>query len=383
MTQEIYCDESGFTGNDLSNIQTPYYSYASVAVSHCEAEQFVKYLINKYQIQNSELKFEKLKKYKKGRKAISEMLERYANCTRLVIHHKKYNLACKFYEYVFEPVLADKNSIFYSIKFNQFISNLIYLHIQTEPQSAEDLFSSFEKMMRYKNIEELETLFCSSKISTVEGFLNLIRIFCINHQDIISEELESLNGTSTGKWILDLTSSSLVALLGEWGQQFQELEVFCDQSKPLKEQPDFFKAMIGNSNRIFMEIAGKKHPLSFNLKKEINFVDSKYYYGIQIADVFAGVSAFVFKERLNNNSVRSSIEIPSVWIDNISNSLSDYSVFPDIENLNFDKTSTQLNLILFNEIINRTINQKPILEGIEDYIRQVNILLLYYPLKAN
>jgi hypothetical protein len=371
--------------NNLSNIQTPYFSYASVAVSHCEAEQFVKYLIDKYQIQNNELKFEKLKKYSKGRKAISEILERYANCTKLVIHHKKYNLACKFYEYVFEPVLADKNSIFYSIKFNQFISNLIYLHIQTEPQSAEDLFFSFEKMMRNKNIEELETLISSSRISGIEGFLNLIKIFCIHHKDLISQELESLMGSGTGKWILDLTSSSLVALLAEWGQQFQELEVFCDQSKPLQDQPNFFKAMIGNSNHLFIEIAGKKHSLSFNLKKEINFVDSKHYYGIQIADVFAGVSAFIVKERLNNNnnSVESSMEIPSAWIDHVLNSLSDYSVCPDLENLNFDKTSTQLNLILFNEIINRTINQKPILEEIEDFVRQVNILLLYYPFKAN
>jgi hypothetical protein len=383
MTQEIYCDESGFTGNDLSNIQTPYFSYASVAVSNYEAEQFVKYLINKYQIQNNELKFEKLKKYNKGRRAISEILERYSNCTKLVIHHKKYILACKFFEYVFEPVLADKSSIFYEIKFNQFISNLIYLHLQFEPQSAEDLFLGFEKMMRSKDINELENLFYSSKVSEIEGFLNLIRIFCIHHRDLILEELESLNGSGTGKWILDLTSSSLVALLGEWGQQFQELEVFCDHSKPLQDQPDYFNAMIGNSNQLFIEIAGKKHPLSFNLKKQVNFVDSKNCYGIQIADVFAGCSAFVAKDRLNISPVSSSTEIPSEWIENICNSLSYYSVYPDIENLDLDKASTQLNLIVFDEIINRTTNKKPILEKIESFVREVKISLLYSPFKVN
>jgi hypothetical protein len=102
---------------------------------------------------NLDGKFENLKKYSKGRKAISEVLEKYTNCTKLVIHNKKFSVACRFFEYVFEPVLASKNSIFYSIEFHKFISNLIYLHLQVEPQSAEDLLDNFEKMMRSKSPE--------------------------------------------------------------------------------------------------------------------------------------------------------------------------------------------------------------------------------------
>jgi hypothetical protein len=255
--------------------------------------------------------------------------------------------------------------------------------LQSEPQSAEDLFVEFEKMMRGKNIEELGDFFHSSRVSEIEGFLDLIRIFCVYHKDTILEELESLSGSGTGKWILDLTSSSLVALLAEWGQQFQELEVFCDQSKPLQDQPDYFNAMIGNSNQLFIEIAGKKHPLGFNLKKEISLVDSRNYYGIQIADVFAGCSTFIAKERLEKNSVKSSTEIPSDWIDNVCNSLSYYSVYPDVENLDFDKASTQLNLVVLDEIITRTINQRSILEGIEVFVMEVKTLLAYYLLKAS
>lgn len=373
MTQEIYCDESGFTGNNMSDIETPFFSYASVAVSRFEAEEFVKYLVEKYKIQNKELKFENLKKYSKGRKAISEVLEKYTNCTKLVIHNKKFSVACRFFEYVFEPVLASKNSIFYSIEFHKFVSNLIYLHLQVEPQSAEDLLDNFEKMMRSKSPEELQNLFYSSHTSGIESFLKSLKVFCFHHRDIILEELDSLSGCVTGKWILDLTLTSLGTLLTGWGQKFQELDVFCDQSKPLQEQPNFFNAMIGNSNHIFGEVLGENNSLGFNLRNPINFVDSKIYFGIQIADIFAGASTFIAKQSLNSNSN----EIPSDWIDNVDNSLGNYCIYPEIEYLDLNKKSTKLNSILFNEIIERTVNRLPILEGIENFIKDVDVLLQY------
>jgi hypothetical protein len=382
MAQEIYCDESGFTGNDLSNTEIPYFSFASVAVSNCEAKKFVEYLSKKYKIQKNELKFESLKKYSKGRKAISETLEQFSSRSRLVIHHKKYSLACKFFEYIFEPVLAEKNSIFYAIEFHKFISNQIYFYLKSEPQSAEDIFANFETMMRSKDINELEKIFHPSRMAKIER-INSIRLFCMHHRDLILEELESLNGSSTGKWILDLTSSSLAVLLGEWGQKFQELEVFCDHSKPLQEEHDYFRAMIGNSNQLFIEFSGKKHPFIFNLKNPINFVNSKEHYGIQIADVFAGCSTFIAKKRLDQDLARSTAEIPSDWVTNICNSLSDCSVFPDVENLNPDRALTQLNSIIFDEIIDRTINKKPILEKIEHLVGEAKMLLLYYSLKMN
>jgi hypothetical protein len=375
MTQEIYCDESGFTGNNMSDIDNPCFTYASVAVNHCEAEQFVKYLIEKYKIQGNELKFENLKKHNKGKKAISEVLAKYSNCTKLVVHNKKFSIACRFFEYIFEPVLADKSSLFYALEFHKFVSNFIYLHLQVKPESAEVLLATFEKMMRSKNVEELQDLFLSSSTSEIEEiFLQRLGTFCIYHKNIISDEIEALNGTNTGKWILDLTFTSLAVLLTSWGQNFQELDVFCDQSKPLQEQSDFFNAMIGNSNQLFGDFLGKK--LGFNLKNAVNFVDSKTYYGIQIADIFAGASAFVYKS-YNERELGILEDIPADWIDNIDNSLGDYSIYPDIDYLELSNNSNKLNWILFNEIIDRTANQQPILEGIEDFVRDVYASLQY------
>ena len=376
MAQEIYCDESGFTGSNMSDITTPFFTYASVAVSNGEAEEFVKYLFNKYKIQNNELKFGSLNRNEKGRKAISEVLTKYSNCTKVALHHKKFNVAGKFFEYIFEPVLADKSSIFYSLEFNKFFANLLYNYWQVNTESAEDMLSKFEKMMRSKNIEGLKDVFYNLKAPQTDSFLNSIITFCIHHKEIILTELGSIDNSIRSNWSLDLTVTSLATLLFEWGQEFYELDVFCDQSKPLQAQPNFFDAMVGNSIHSPEGTRGKNDPISFNLKKEISFVDSKTCYGIQIADIFAGTASFIAKEIKNNKLLCLSTDVPFGWIDNIENSLSNYCVHPEEDKyLDFSNDSTKLNKYIFDEIIDRTVNQKNVLQGIENFIIETDILL--------
>jgi hypothetical protein len=74
--QEIYCDESGFTGNNLLDKATPFFAYATVAVSHEEAKEFVERVIKDYKVQNCELKFQKLIKYSRGKQAITHILKK-------------------------------------------------------------------------------------------------------------------------------------------------------------------------------------------------------------------------------------------------------------------------------------------------------------------
>lgn len=201
----------------------------------------------------------------------------------------------------------------------------------------------------------------------------------------ISEELSSLEDTKTGKWVLELTSTSLVSLLSDWGQQFYELEVFCDQSKPLQEQPEFFNAMIGNTTQISINTGEQIHPLSFNLKQPIKFINSKQYPGIQIADIFAGATKFVFQENSVMGTEMVSEEIKNNWTTNVEKCCIGNSVIPDYEQLNMNKLLPQLNNLLFYELIRRTNNSQPVLEDIETFIQNnyINLLMtnnIRYPL---
>lgn len=123
-----------------------------------------------------------------------------------------------------------------------------------------------------------------------------IQQFCVYNRTSINKELESLKGSSTGKWILDLSFSSLNSLLWEWGTQYDQLKVFCDDSVPLQEQSEILDAFIGIKEKLYMNMAGQEHSINYNLVDPIKMVDSLSYPGIQIADIASGVFAFVFKE---------------------------------------------------------------------------------------
>ena len=86
----LYFDESGFTGNDLLSPNQTVFSYASVESSQEESENFVKYLLNKYHVQNGEIKSSKLLRGNKGKRLIDEVLEHYEGRFKVMICHKKF-----------------------------------------------------------------------------------------------------------------------------------------------------------------------------------------------------------------------------------------------------------------------------------------------------
>jgi|LakMenE18May11ns_1017448.scaffolds.fasta_scaffold9384972_2 hypothetical protein len=48
-------------------MQTPYFTYAAIAVNHEEAKEFVARVIQDYRLQGNELKFRNLNKHSKGK----------------------------------------------------------------------------------------------------------------------------------------------------------------------------------------------------------------------------------------------------------------------------------------------------------------------------
>jgi len=374
--QEIYCDESGFTGNNLLDKQTPFFAYSSVAVSNEEAKDYVQKIIKDYRVQADELKFQKLIKYSKGRQAIANILSTFHDRAKVTVHHKKYNLACKFYEYIFEPTIASESSIFYNLGFHRFISHLLYIHFQSKSDYAEEIFKDFYDLMKAKDNAGLVYLFSSLSLPNISPALDTIREFCVHQQGIINEELDSLKGTGTGKWILDLTHTSLFSLLGEWGQEFDQIEVFCDVSKPLQEQMEIFQVMVDKDEKLFMELAGQQHAISFNLAGLPQFVDSQSHPGIQIADVLAGTFAFVFRE----NSKSNYNSYPKEWIPSLEKCVSPYSVIPDLEeHLDWTKINVKRNYLILEELTGRSISNASLLDGIEVFLEQITHHLYMNP----
>ncbi|AFZ33556.1 MULTISPECIES: DUF3800 domain-containing protein [Cyanophyceae] len=359
--QEIYCDEAGFTGNNLMDKQQPYFAYASVAINEDEAKECVDKVTKDCQLEGNELKGKNLLRHDRGRKAIEHILSRLNNRIKVAVFHKKFNLACKFFEYIFEPVLAKKSSLFYRIKFHRFISNILYVHFEGQDKYAEEIFKDFQKLIPELDSEENCYLFDSSSTPEISPILDTIKTFCLYNKNKINREIDSLRSTGTDKWVLELSTTALYSLLIEWGQEFYQLKVFCDASKPLQSDQSLFNNMIGNEDKNFIDFFQRgEQPITFNLSQDIQFIESKTSPGIQIADIAAAACAFSFKEGLTEKTKNLIDYIPSI--------LGGNSVIPELEYIDVNKVDAQVNCLVLMELVERSVNQQSLLDRIEDFL---------------
>lgn len=370
----LHFDESGFTGNNLLHKQQKIFCYASLECPHDEARTFVEHIIRKYKIQNGEIKGSNLLKGVRGRRAVDEIVENFKGRFKVSVSDKKYALAGKFFEYIFEPAIADVNSIFYNINFHRFISNILYVEFSVRGAMAEEIFEDFEILMRTGNFEGLKTLFSTSKSEGISPVMEMICDFASHNKESVVQELDGYAGEGSGKWVLDLTQTALFSLLAAWGQEYDQLTAYCDQSKPLSEDQNIFNVMINREDKHFSHIAGYKSPITFNLKEPLNLVDSKTIHGVQLSDAIAAAFAYAC-DRDNQD------EYAEKWRGMIEEHVIFGSVFPDYEHLDLSRLEVQRNAILLQELVERSKHGYCLTENIAPFIQFITMALNESPLK--
>jgi len=121
-----------------------------------------------------------------------------------------------------------------------------------------------------------------------------IQSFCLGYANQIEAETEHLRpeNDETGKWALDLTSSSLFSLLFQWwGHRHPRLRVLCDDSKPLAPMAEFFDAWVGQEQSVPVTNGRTTSHLRGNLIGPLEFGSSEQHPSIQLADLLAGMTA--------------------------------------------------------------------------------------------
>lgn len=374
MPQQIYFDESGFTGNNLLHPHQKYFAYGSVATDDTEAQEFVTALIKKYGIQGGELKGSRLVQFNKGRKAVDEIFTHFEGRIKLSVSEKKFALACKFFEYIFEPCISDINSLFYGVGFHKFIANMLYVEFLARGAGAEQIFEEFENLMRSRNADGLEAIFSSSTHPENSPILIQIREFAQHRAEDICDELASLSDEGVGKWILDLTNSALFTLLANWGLEFEQMTAICDHSKPLQHEQSLFNVMIDRQDRQFSTAFGKEHPITFNLSGSIQFSDSKTTHGIQLADAVSAAAVYALSNRGNEHVEKWKALIPAIGHYG--------SIFPELDTLNLKDISAQRNAVILMELHSRAKEGRNLIEGMPEYLHLVSQRLLSHPIYA-
>jgi hypothetical protein len=150
MALTIFCDESGFSGNNLFLDKDRHFVYASVAIANDEAVEIVKKIRTDSRTKADELKFEKLGDTPRGREAVRWFLEMHGEKVGIFHADKKYATAGKFFECVFEPVLRPRKPLFYDILLHRFVSMLIYDAWAGGDQVATELLQDGQDLVRGK-----------------------------------------------------------------------------------------------------------------------------------------------------------------------------------------------------------------------------------------
>lgn len=366
MAQKIYCDEGGFTGNDMLNIDQPFFTYASVAIEPELATELATKAIADFRIDGAELKGSRILGHNKGRLAACWIAQQVGPHSLVSAHHKKYCLATKFFEYVFEPVLAEQNSIFYNIGFHRFIANLLYFEALQSSSTAISALDAFQALARRQPNSLVTNLF--PKLIVEPGYsevLEDIAEFVRIHSDFIAAEFAKMSVLQpVHRWMLELSSSALYSLLATWGSRFDSLEVYCDDSKPLVDMREPFDMMVGRTDKGEIAFEGKRQSLVFNLAKPIEFVSSANHPGIQLADVLAATLAFVLKNPSDSQSAR--------LYSAIKPAMSQFSIFPDSDRVALNTQSGFVNCMVLHELVERGRRRVNPFEGMPEFIREAN-----------
>jgi hypothetical protein len=337
----ISCDESGFTGNNLLNSDQPLFSYASHDLTLAEADSLVRSVRAKYPVQMPELKATKLLKTPRGRALIGEVLRELEGRYIVTLYDKRYSLAAKLFEYLFEPVLQSNNALFYRHNFHRFVAMFFFMLMRDK--SIEGLAHEFEAFMRSLDPADAPSLFGSRGSNPmIEQILRFVRGFNV----IIAREARDLTALTGGKWILDLTGSAIPSHLATWGERHPLLEVVCDESKPLQSLGGAFDVMINRPDTVRVEIFGKHRTLTWNMSKPIAFASSAAHAGVQVADLVAGVTAAI---------PGGSAEV-TAFGEMVQKHLHQDCVLPDFTILQLDREETAVNWLVLEDLAYRADN---------------------------
>ena len=360
--QNVYIDEAGFTGGNLLDRDQSELVFAAVAISEAESVRIWSEVAARSRTQAPELKGSNLTSRPRGRTAITWLLENTAEYVKLAPSNKRYALAGKVFEYIFEPVLAQKSRLFYERNFHKFVAMAVYLPYAAGHAVGAHVFENFQKLVNTPGSGTVASLYPpdQSKIDE-QAPLHHILNFAVCHQARIEAELtEIANSQTFPGWALELSSTSVHCLLAGWAEEHGILRVYCDDSKPLAANRELFDAMVGRQDKFYAGFGNHgDRSLIYNLAEPVQFVDSKRFAGIQIADIWATSLAYAFRHRDD--------EICQRWLE-IAEPAIDTVLFPEFQYVDVDDEGPFLNWALLLELTRRSVNGESVTLGIEDYI---------------
>lgn len=191
-----------------------------------------------------------------------------------------------------------------------------------------------------------------------------ILTFALCNRKLIENEIETMR-KSDSEWLikfwpLELSVTALHLLLANWGEEFESLEAYCDDSKPISAAKGFFSVFIQRKDKAYIQFGdGRSSPLIYNLSGPIRTVDSKDFPGIQIADILSS--------SLLHAITHKSEEFSEEWLC-LAEGMTSYPIEPDLSCVDLDQEGAFVNSMVLIELVERSIKGQNLFENMHDFI---------------
>jgi len=292
----IAFDEAGNTGSNLLDQNQPCFSLTSVCLSEDDARKVLQPVSS---TQANEVHFSKLKRRIDGREGIIAVLQSpllKSSTAKIFVVNKRFMVVTKIVDLLIESLLYENGIDLYDRGGNIALANLLYYCTPTFCGSPdfERILDRFLKLVRKKS---------NSAITEFYGAVSDCRARCGKYQNF-QEIFDILTATRTrvGDYLpewspteLDPALSTFMSLSSAWSDQLGEVfSVIHDDSKPIAFDKDLVEALMDSNGQDVRVGRDRRTGPLFIRATGITLVNSKDFAQVQVADLLAGASAYLF-----------------------------------------------------------------------------------------
>ncbi|TFW72332.1 hypothetical protein C3Y98_04300 [Methylotenera oryzisoli] len=297
----IYCDESGNSGEKLTDHEQPYFVLASNDLSKAEAEALLEHVRSH---QGDEAKFKVLKKSQAGIKRLTNLFtDPRLNETRVVvdIYHKRFMVVTKMVDLIAETLINDIGEDLYKQGANIAMSNMLYycMPVFCGIENTDRFLESFVNLMRFRSDDCIKEFFEAGK-SMMESSVD----------NEFKDDLQLFTDSSLfhrwfpyiGNASLEPAIPALFEHINEWGRRkLARFQVIHDSSKPVLASHETFEQMMALHDEKSELIGYDRRKYLFPLRAiSLEQGDSISHPQIQIADICSGAINHYLKCREMN-----------------------------------------------------------------------------------
>lgn len=359
MPRTIFFDESGYTGGNLRDPDQPYFVYAGVMIEPEDAAQVLARWVASHHIPlgaNDEVKVTSLLTSTDARRrvAVVELLSELSPRVSVAIFEKRFCLAAKFFDYVFDPILLPKIELFHGLRFAHFLANLMLLYSRRDGDISQ-LLDEFADLVNGRDERFARGLPTDLNFRNVT---DCVKAIVATHQDAARVHIADARQLAFGRWLLDLTCTGLFTLLMQI-EADEPLRVFCDESMPLAADIAIFNRFVNRVDTRPDVLVNDLRLKPINLAEPVSPRKSHLEPGLQLADVVAGSVA---------NAVKNPTDPRSEALAAALNDCRSIWVKADRSYVDAREHRTQINLSLLMLLAMRSVAGEDLFDHIEEFV---------------